>query len=173
MIVALDATYNEPAGRATAAAIVFQDWLDSQPVAEYAVTTDVAGPYVPGQFYLRELPCLVEVLQQVKEPIDVVIVDGFVHLGPNPGLGMHLWESMGRQFPVVGVAKSSFRDADAIEVLRGTSRNPLYVTAAGTDAATAAENVRSMHGAYRIPTMLRRVDRLAKEKSNATVARKP
>jgi deoxyribonuclease V len=166
MIVALDATYDETAETATAAAVVFQDWPDSQPVAEYDVTTGAAEPYVPGQFYLRELPCLVEVLAQVKEPIDVVVVDGFVHLGSNPGLGMHLWEAMGKQFPVVGVAKSPFRDADAMEVLRGTSRNPLYVTAVGVDAATAAENVRNMHGPFRIPTMLRRVDRLSKERSS-------
>ena len=162
MIVALDAFYSEPAGTATAAAVVFHNWPDSQPVAEYAITTGAAGPYVPGQFYIRELPCLLEVLERVKEPIDVAVVDGFVNLGPNPGLGMHLWEAADRQFPVVGVAKSPFRNAGAIEVFRGESRNPLYVTAAGMLLEKAAAKIGKMHGAHRIPTLLKKVDQAAR-----------
>jgi len=47
-------------------------------------------------------------------------------------------------------------------VLRGDSRRPLYVTAAGLDPAAAALHVRSMHGPFRIPTLLKRVDQLCR-----------
>ena len=50
----------------------------------------------------------------------------------------------------------------AIAVLHGSSERPLYVTAIGCDVDDAAENVRAMHGPYRIPTMLRLADSLAR-----------
>jgi hypothetical protein len=54
-------------------------------------------------------------------------------------------------------AKSAFRTAtQAVPVLRGTSRRPLYVTAAGMPRTEAAGIVRHMAGAHRIPDALRR-----------------
>jgi deoxyribonuclease V len=47
-------------------------------------------------------------------------------------------------------------------VLRGASTKPLLITAAGMPEAQAAEHVREMHGAFRIPTLLRRVDQLCR-----------
>jgi len=64
---------------------------------------------------------------------------------------------------VIGVAKSAFRTAtQAVPVLRGTSRRPLYVTAAGMPRTEAADIVRHMAGAHRIPDALRRADSLAR-----------
>ena len=51
--------------------------------------------------------------------------------------------------PVIGVAKSMFRGATNAEaVLRGRSRRPLYVTAAGMDPVIAARNIQGMHGPH-------------------------
>jgi deoxyribonuclease V len=47
--------------------------------------------------------------------------------------------------------------------LRGDSSRPLYVTALGVDVETAAEDVRRMHGRFRLPTMLKRADRLCRD----------
>ncbi|MEO7733094.1 MAG: hypothetical protein ABIY55_19180, partial [Kofleriaceae bacterium] len=49
-----------------------------------------------------------------------------------------------------------------IEVFRGASRSPLYVTAVSTSAEQASLPVRDAHGTFRVPTMLRRVDALAR-----------
>jgi deoxyribonuclease V len=68
-----------------------------------------------------------------------------------------------RRNPVVGVAKSRFDGARAVEVYRGGSIRPLYVSAAGLDPEEAAEKIRSMHGRHRVPTLLKRVDRLARD----------
>lgn len=51
----------------------------------------------------------------------------------------------------------------AQELRRGTSRSPLYVTAAGMDATEAARHIAEMHGPHRIPTLLKRIDRLCRE----------
>jgi deoxyribonuclease V len=63
---------------------------------------------------------------------------------------------------VVGVAKTRYAGAtDAVAVRRGRSRSPLFVSAVGMTAAEAAAKVGSMHGAYRVPTLPKRVDALA------------
>jgi len=50
-----------------------------------------------------------------------------------------------------------------IPVLRGHSKNPLFVTAIGTDAETAALYVKNMSGQYRIPSLLKELDKLTKQ----------
>jgi deoxyribonuclease V len=134
-------------------------------VGETVVEAPVAAPYRPGVFCQRELPPLLAVLRRVRRRFRVVVVDGYVWLDGHgrPGLGAHLYEALRRRVPVVGVAKSRFGLADfAVPVLRGCSRQPLFVTAAGMPAAEAAQRVRDMHGACRIPTVLKRVDRMCR-----------
>ena len=59
---------------------------------------------------------------------------------------------------VIGVAKTPFQDiSDEHKLLRGKSKKPLYVTAID-DLITAKQNILSMHGDFRLPTLLRRVD---------------
>ena len=162
MIAALDVRYDEDALTGHGAAVVFERWDDAVPLAEYTAAFNGIDPYVPGQFFKRELPCLLAVLEKVSEPLDQIIVDGFVSLGDKPGLGMHLWEALDRKVAVIGVAKSHFRFATPVEVVRGSSKRPLYVTAVGIDPSAAAEAIQKMHGANRIPALLKRVDRLTR-----------
>ena len=163
MIVCLDVHYRDPG--ALAAGLWFQLWTDSTSSAQVVLHIERVEPYQSGQFYRRELPCLLSVLAGVGERPEAVVVDGYAWLRDQgaPGLGAHLYEALGRAVPVVGVAKSRFAGAAAArEVLRGASRRPLFVTAAGMDADEAARHVLGMHGPYRIPTALRRVDQLCR-----------
>ena len=164
MIAAFDVHYLED-GRASAAAVVFADFGDSVPAAEYHRVIARSAPYVPGAFFKRELPAILALLEQITIPLDTLVVDGYVVLGSRPGLGQHLFETLDSGIPVIGVAKSRFEGVPAHAIIRGASRRPLFVTAAGIDAAQAAENIRRMHGPHRIPTLLQRVDRLAREKA--------
>jgi deoxyribonuclease V len=162
MLACLDVNYRDP--RACAAAVVFRDWNDAVATEERTVQIAEVQPYEPGQFYRRELPCLLAVLGTLP-PLETVIIDGYVWLDgmSKPGLGAHLYEALGRSSAVIGVAKTKFQGAEGVrEVLRGTSQKPLYVTAAGVAAEVAAERVQSMHGAHRIPTLLKRVDDLCR-----------
>ena len=96
-------------------------------------------------------------------PVDLLVVDGYVHLDPEgrPGLGAHAHEEL--VIPVIGVAKTAFRGAThAIEVRRGGSDRPLYVTAAGLPVEEAAGMVWEMAGPHRLPDALRRVDALSR-----------
>jgi deoxyribonuclease V len=162
MILALDAYYDERTLNATGAAVVFEHWDDAEPLSEYTAICEGIQPYQPGEFYKRELPCLLAVLETVHEPMSLIVVDGYVSLGDKPGLGWRLWEALDRHVPVIGVAKTRFRTVTALEVLRGQSQTPLYVTAAGMEPTEAAEHVRRLHGPFRIPTLLTRVDWLAR-----------
>jgi len=164
MIVGVDVDYR--ATEVVAACVGFHEWTDTAPVRE--LLTRTPGPpveYSPGEFYRRELPYVLAVLAALGAVPEVVVVDGYVWLGPGRrGLGAHLHAALGGGVPVVGVAKRGFDGATtAIPVLRGTSRQPLFVTTIGRDAAAAADAVRAMHGLHRIPTVLKRVDRLCRD----------
>lgn len=171
MLAILDVHYSETGARA--ACVVLEDWESASSVEERVVTLETVEPYVPGQFFRRELPCLQAALAAMKSPVSRVVVDGYVWLDREgrPGLGAHLFEALGEEVPVVGVAKTSFGEAGtsaAVEVLRGESRKPLFVTAAGMDATEAAARVKAMAGPARIPWALHRVDALSR--ANATPA---
>lgn len=147
---------------AVAAAIWFQGWNATEATCHATAVFHEVAPYAPGEFYRRELPCLLGVL--AKGPrADVVIVDGYVWLdGGRPGLGAHLYEALERQTPVVGIAKTQFAGtAPVVPVLRGRSKSPLFITAAGIDLHEAAKFAKNMHGPYRIPFLVKCVDQLA------------
>lgn len=166
MIFATDVFYDNIGNKALAAGIGFTDWNSKKITFKHTVQVNGIEPYEPGSFYKRELPCLKLLLSQVSEPIDVILVDSYVDLDVgHPGMGRFLYDFLGGSVPVVGVAKSPFSNVDSVEIFRGCSQKPLYITAAGMDAKVAAELVQKMHGEHRIPTMLKRVDSLSRSQN--------
>jgi deoxyribonuclease V len=159
----LDVDYR--ADHAIAAGLLFAEWGDATPTQELVAHIDQIEPYIPGQFYRRELPCLLAVLAKTPWPPTLIVVDGYVWLDETgkPGLGAYLYTALGEQIPVIGVAKKPFHSATAEEVRRTGSDKPLYVTAVGISVAEAAAAVAQMHGAHRIPTLLKRVDQLCRQ----------
>jgi deoxyribonuclease V len=165
MIACIDVGYEQDCARV--ACVTFEDWEDALPTREYLLNIDKVEPYVPGEFYRRELPCIQAILDQLDDRPDFVVIDGYVWLDAKQtkGLGGHLYEALGGTVPVIGVAKTPFATATcAVEVLRGSSSRPLYVTASGIDQRTAADHVRRMDGPDRIPKLLKRVDRLSRSR---------
>ncbi len=164
MLACVDVDYRERG--AVAACVLFKAWTGDRSVAEVVKEIVQVEPYQPGQFYRRELPCLLAVLAEVPELPTVILIDGYVWLGEGrPGLGAHLYEALGRQVAVIGVAKTRFAGAQAELVRRGGSQRPLYVSAAGMDRSLASQLVEAMHGPYRLPTLLRRVDQLCRRRT--------
>jgi deoxyribonuclease V len=164
MLASLDVDYRDEG--AVAAGVMFGDWTDDRPSFETTILIDRVLPYEPGQFYRRELPCLLAVLETLDPQPEVIIIDGYVWLGDegDPGLGAHLHRAIQGKGAVVGVAKTRFLKARVVEeIYRGASRSPLYVTSVGMDLSEAARQVRRMHGPHRIPTLLKRVDRLCRD----------
>ncbi|WP_310488619.1 endonuclease V [Chamaesiphon sp. VAR_69_metabat_338] len=163
MIFAVDVHY--PDDKAFVAGILFQDWQDAAPFQQIATEIAHVAEYEPGQFYKRELPCILEILAQLESLPAIVIVDGYVYLGSDrkPGLGKYLYDALDGKAVIIGVAKNRFADTPTeAEVLRGNSQRPLYVTAIGIDLVAAKIAIERMAGEYRIPNLLKLVDKLSK-----------
>jgi deoxyribonuclease V len=149
-------------GGARAAAVLAADAAFAHVLAERTALVPRLPPYRPGEFYLRELPPLRSVLEDLSG-LRLLVVDGYADLDPGgrPGLGAHAHAEFG--IPVIGMAKSRFRTAThTVPVVRRSSGRPLFVTAAGMPSADAADLVRRMAGRYRLPDALRRADTLAR-----------
>lgn len=157
---ALDVCYGDE--RSVVAGVGFVSFADDAGEERLRVVEGPPADYEPGQFYKRELPLLLALLDGLD--VKGVVVDGFVWLGEGrEGLGAHLHRALGG-VPVIGVAKTGFSGAESVAapVLRGTSEKPLWVTAAGVDVERAARWIRQMHGPHRLPTLLKRADRLCR-----------
>jgi deoxyinosine 3'endonuclease (endonuclease V) len=95
---------------AGAAAVLAADAAFADVLAERIAVVPQVPPYRPGEFYLRELPPLRAVLDDLSG-LGLLVVDGYADLDPDgrPGLGAHAHAEYG--IPVIGVAKSRFRAA--------------------------------------------------------------
>lgn len=159
MILAIDVDYRDD--MAFVAGVEFDTWCVQTSKAIYHTVVDTVAPYVPGQFYKRELPCILCLLREHDLSPTCIVVDGFVVLGSKgtPGLGMHLYHALNEQIPVVGVAKKAFPGvSEDAKILRGTSKKPLFVSAAGLPLVDAKANILNMHGEFRLPTLLKQAD---------------
>ncbi|AXG72272.1 endonuclease V [Kordia sp. SMS9] len=164
MIAAIDIHYKETYAKAVC--VVF-NWADATPKHIYTALVEDVAPYVSGEFYKRELPCILKVLQQVNlNALEAIIVDGHVFVGNDKkyGLGGYLWEALDEKIPIIGVAKKSFIHTEkvATPIKRGESENPLYVSCIGIDTDIVLEKVQLLHGPHRMPTVLKLADSISR-----------
>lgn len=144
--------------------VVFEKCEGEIILSDYSEVIREINEYVPGQFYRRELPCILSVFRKVREDIDLLITDSFVWLeGGKKGLGAYLYKALDYKIPVIGVAKTYFKNAENyLEVYRGKSMDPLYVSSVGIELSIAAEFIKNLDGEYRIPWTLKLVDKLSR-----------
>jgi deoxyribonuclease V len=163
MIACIDTYYADD--RTRTGLVLFENWTDRQAARE-VVQERLQRPleYIPGHFFQRELPCILDITHPFIDVVETVIIDGYVWLNSagRKGLGAFLYEATNQSINVIGVAKSRFQGSVGTEVFRGTSNNPLIVTSAGLDDAEAAQLIQSMHGPHRIPTLIKRADYLSR-----------
>jgi len=170
MILAIDVHYEEQKGYV--AGVYFDEWSVGQPLKTYSSVVNDIAEYESGEFYKRELPCILALLGEHEIMPEIIVIDGYVTLGANdkPGLGQHLYEALESKVIVVGVAKNGFLDnSECEEVYRGESKKPLYITSAGISVVQAKKYISSMHGAYREPTLLKMADRLCRDLAKASI----
>jgi deoxyribonuclease V len=163
MILAVDVHYRQDL--AVTGGVTFSAWTARREDAVYRSLLRITEAYIPGEFYRRELPCILRLLQEHEIAADAIVVDGFVYLDGfrTPGLGKHLFDALSGRTPVIGVAKSRFAQApDKVKVYRGRSGKPLYVTSVGIPLATAKALIISMHGPYRVPSLLKKADHVSR-----------
>ena len=109
MILAFDTYYFE--NKAKTVALEFNHWTDKNPINVYEETISNIEEYIPGEFYKRELPCILSLLKQIDvSHCQAIIIDGFVVLDDhhNIGLGGYLHQALKERIPIIGVAKNDF-----------------------------------------------------------------
>ena len=163
MNIILDVHYN--GNHAVVAGVQFQDWSGSRPHSAAAAAIATPADYIPGQFYKRELPCLLAFLRKKETPFKTILIDGYVHLQPplDKGLGAHLADELPYPAAILGVAKNAFKLArQFVPVYRGRSKKPLFVSSLGLPMQAAARRVEQMDGKFRIPTLIKLADQLSR-----------
>lgn len=170
--------------RAKTVGVIFNSWEDSEPaeVIHSWLSDTEYGPYIPGEFYKRELPCIINLFKTNNidlKDYDTIILDGLARLpgSSEEGLGIHLEDKIQELWPdldfydrpaIMGIAKTKFGDVENDKgtsvVLRGTAKTPLYVNTTWhmLSSSEAADNLKKMHGDYRIPTLLKILDKATK-----------
>ncbi|MCT4629777.1 endonuclease V [Winogradskyella sp.] len=164
MLLAIDVHYKSTYSKVIG---VLFEWQDKSP---QCIVTDVVNDvadYESGQFYKRELPCILQLIKQVDlSVIKAIIVDGHVYIDNNKsyGLGGHLWQALHQKVPVIGIAKKAFHNTEKVStpIYRGQSQNPLYMSCIGMSEQEALNKIQLLHGAYRMPTILKILDQHTK-----------
>lgn len=165
MLLAIDVYYTSN-NIAHAVGVLF-NWDDEEPQQTIQTQLEGIAPYEPGAFYKRELPCLLSVINKVDvAALEAIIIDGYVYVdnNKNGGLGKHLYDKLEQKVPVIGVAKTGYfnNQQTVVNVNRGESQKPLYVSAVGYDLNKAATNIKHMQGKYRMPDILKTLDQLTR-----------
>jgi deoxyribonuclease V len=164
MILAVDVDYRNSG--AFIAGIAFRNWEDEHESETFKSIVNKVEDYVPGQFYRRELPCILRMIEEHELNPTTIVIDGLVYLDgiSIPGLGKHLYDALNRTVNVVGVAKRPFTGVPPeCEILRGKSTKPLYITSVGMPLEVAKISIKSMQGKYRVPTLLKKADQLCRQ----------
>ena len=130
MILALDVHYREI--EAKTVGVLFH-WENAEPVEVLIEYIKEVADYISGEFYKRELPCLMQVIEKIDiNSIEAIIIDGYIYVDNEKsyGLGGKLYEKLGNKIPVIGVAKTPFftNKETVKEINRGKSKNPLYIS---------------------------------------------
>lgn len=166
MILAFDTYYFEQ--KAKTVCLEFEEWNEDKNFKIYTEIIDNVAEYIPGEFYKRELPCILSLLKQIDlSTVETIVVDGFVYLDDEKkyGLGGYLYEKLNKEIPIIGVAKTNFASIEHHKkaLFRGDSKKPLFITSIGIDLEEAFKKVERMAGEFRFPTLLKELDRLTKE----------
>lgn len=165
MVIVIDADYDETTKKGHVAGIVCETALDDHVRRTVTAIVENISDYCPGQFYKRELQCVDAILEQVDlDTIGMIIVDGFADFGTDVrSLGTYVYDNY--HLPVIGIAKNPYKPCiiKDIEVTRGSSNRPLFVTCMGMDHGLAKEIVRQMAGENRIPFLVKEADKIARD----------
>lgn len=94
----------EDGGRTIRAAIAMLSFPELELVSEYVHRRPTTFPYVPGLLSFRELPAVVEALEQFGDMPDLILYDGQGYAHPRRlGIASHLGVLL--DLPTIGVAK--------------------------------------------------------------------
>lgn len=163
--LAMDVCYHQTNNCAFAAGVRFTGVENVQTLSTHGTWVNEVLAYQSGQFYKREMPCLLALLKTINDPVDILVIDGFVYLNQGKsGLGKHLYDNLTDKKPIIGIAKNPYQDMDNChQVFRGQSKKPLYVTTVDYSLENAKQWLKNLQGSYRLPDILTQVDKLSRK----------
>lgn len=95
----------EEGGATTRAAVVVLSYPSLQPVEKAIARSPTRFPYVPGLLSFREIPAILDALEKICNPPDLLLCDGQGIAHPRRmGIAAHLGLMM--DIPAIGVGKS-------------------------------------------------------------------
>ena len=95
----------EEQGSVTRAAVAVLDFPSLKPLEEAVARQPTCFPYVPGLLSFREIPAILQALDKLAQPPDLLLCDGQGLAHPRRfGLACHL--GLLTDIPAIGVAKS-------------------------------------------------------------------
>lgn len=171
----------EAAGTVTRAAIAVLGFPELDLLETAIVRRPTTFPYIPGLLSFRELPAVLEALERLREPPDLLVCDGQGIAHPRQfGIACHL--GLLTDLPAIGVAKTRLcgahaeppdqrgawtplwlRDKPIGAVLRTRPGvKPLYISSGHRiSLLTAMDYVMRCCTRYRLPETTRHAHRLA------------
>lgn len=179
-VAGLDVHYHGSDEVTAAVVVLAADTLEV--VEQVVVHGRAAFPYVPGLFAFREVPALVEALERLAVPPDLLVCDGYGLAHPRRfGLACHLGVLTG--VPALGVGKTRFTgENDLPDAPKGSwspitmdgetvgralrtqdGVKPVYVSPGHLISLdTACDQVLRLTPRYRLPEPIRLADHLAR-----------
>jgi deoxyribonuclease V len=185
-IAGIDTAYREGVG---CAAVVVLQFEDLKTVESKTATRPINFPYVPGLLSFREGPVILEALDKLKSPPDLLMFDGQGIAHPRRfGIASHI--GLLADIPAVGCAKTKLvgkyqepeveqgnftylRDGNSTigAVVRTRSGvKPVFVsTGHRVNLGDSIKLVLRCSNEYRLPAPIRRADKLSREMLRKTI----
>lgn len=151
-----------------AVALVFETWDQPEATRVYGATVQPGEKPARGEPDLREVACVLQLLDQCALQPELMVIEGLVHrdASETPAMGQHLYRALGGRTAVIGVSNTLPPDLPPqFQVMREDEAPAIAVTCAGIDLASAKARLRAMHGRKRLPTLLKLATRLAKNRA--------
>ncbi len=161
-------------------------WEGSEEKYTHTVKSDVTFPYIPTYLSFREMPLLLELLEEIEQKPDILMVDGNGIMHPiGLGLASHLGVEM--DIPTIGVAKSLLCGKLEHDISHGEpvsrvlldddiigyallsskrAKNPIYISPGHCISSESALEITKKYCQYKIPNPIRGAHMKANELRN-------
>lgn len=151
-------------------------WEGNKELDRFIIDKEISFPYIPTYLSFREMPILLDLLDEAEIEPDIILVDGNGILHPR-GIGLASHFGVERDIPTIGVAKSQLIGDKEKEVTHENplskikndsellgyaflsserAKNPIYISPGHRVSHETSFNIVKMYCQYKIPDPIRK-----------------